>query len=358
MNTTHLLIVFVLSIVCGFTTARAAKPFLTGFDANYAIDMAESGKKWNGETDPYSQLAQAGGNAFRVRLWTGDDGMNGLHYATETAKRAQAAGLKPYLVIFLSDNWADLVKQPVPAIWKDLDEPAKLAAIEAYSAKVTKHFVDAGVKIEFYEIGNEIDFGICGVFEEEWPKRVSIDYMRSQIFSKMAPIIAAAQRGVRQVDADAKFMLHLAQWHETDYCIEFFKFMTANGVALDYAGLSYFPTSVKGERTPLAFIEKQIETIAVTTGKPIIICEYAFPSQPTFEGQFKDWNNPVEGYPLDEAGQAKWIAEFLSRMRSNKSVAGAFYWSPEWYGSNMWEAFCLFNDDGSPKPAMKAFGTK
>lgn len=357
MRTVYRLLVFaiVITTCCGAAPTRAAEPFLTGFDANYALDMARSGKTWAGDKDPYARLAEAGANAFRVRLWTGDDGTNGLHYAVDTAQRAQAAGMKPYLVIFLSENWADMVKQPVPAIWKDLSEPQKLTAVEAYAAKVTKRFADAGVTIDLYEIGNEIDFGICGVFEEEWPKRVSIDYMRTQIFSKMAPLIAAAQRGVKRVDADAKFMLHLAQWHAADYCVAFFDFMTKNGVTLDYAGLSYFPTSAKAERSSLAFIMAQVKTVATATGQPVIICEYAYPSQKNFGGQFGDWNKPVAGYDLDDAGQAKWIADFLSLARSNKDIAGAFYWSPEWYGSNMWEAFALFRDDGSAKPGLKSF---
>ena len=180
--------------------------FRTGFDANYALDLESKGKSYSAggqRTDVFKILANAGMDCFRVRLWTGDEGFNGLAYATETAKRAQAAGVKPYLVIFLSENWADMVKQPVPAIWKDLDEPAKLAAVEAYADRVTRHFTAAGVDIDFYEIGNEIDFGICGVFEEAWPNRVSREYMQARIWSKMAPIIAAAQRGVRQSKPDA-----------------------------------------------------------------------------------------------------------------------------------------------------------
>jgi arabinogalactan endo-1,4-beta-galactosidase len=353
----HLLSILTIALACSClpAPAHAAEPFLTGFDANYALEMARSGKTWAGNKNLYAPLAAAGANAFRVRLWTGDEGVNGLRYATETARRAQEAGMKPYLVIFLSEGWADMVKQPAPAMWKDLDEPQKLAAIEAYTAKVTKHFIDAGVNVDLYEIGNEIDFGICGVFEVHWPRRVSIEYMRAHIFSKMVPIIAAAQRGVRSADPEARFMLHLAQWHAADYCVAFFDYMTTNGITLDYAGLSYFPTSAKLNQSSLAFFATQVKIVATGTGRPVIVCEYAFPSRTKFGGQFGDWDKPVEGYELDEPGQAKWVADFLSLARTNKDIAGAFYWSPEWYGSNMWEAFALFRDDGTPKPAMKSF---
>jgi arabinogalactan endo-1,4-beta-galactosidase len=349
---------FLLALLLLASPAMAQ--FMNGVDANYVLEMEKAGKTWAGG-DPYRTLAAAGANSFRVRLWTGDEGMNGLKYATETARRAQVAGLKPYLVIFLSDNWADFVKQPVPKIWKDLSYDDKVAAVEAYAERVTRHFKDAGVPIELFEIGNEIDFGICGEFEEEWPKRVSLDYMRQRIWPRMAPILAAAQRGVKTAQPQAKFILHLTQWDNTAYCTAFWKFMTDHGVSLDHPGLSYFPTNhpKPGQRS-LAFLQQQLEAFHAATGKPLILCEYAFPSLAEFPGQFADWNKPIEGYPLDPAGQAKWLADFLAAARASKSLAGAFYWSPEWYASeaDMWKAFALFDDQGKPKPALASLGKR
>lgn len=223
---------------------RAA--FQTGVDANYCLEMEKAGATWTTSqqsADVFAILAKAGCNSFRVRLWTGDEGSGGLRAATDIALRAQHAGLNPYLVLFLSDNWADLVKQPVPGIWKDLEFGAKLKAIEEYAARVSRHFADQGVRTSLYEIGNEIDFGICGEFEEEWPKRVSLDYMRQKRWPQMAAVIAAAQRGVRKVNPDAKFMLHLAQWENAEYGIAFWQFMREHGTAVDTLGLTYYPTS-------------------------------------------------------------------------------------------------------------------
>jgi len=331
---------------------------MTGVDANYSLDMEKAGKTWSeGNTpgDLFAILHSAGVDSFRVRLWTGDDGLNGLEYATTIAKRAQAAGSKPYLVIFLSENWSDLVKQPLPAVWKDVDEPAKLAAIETYAERVTKHFIDAGINIELFEIGNEIDFGICGVFEEAWPNRVSVEYMRAKIWPRMIPIINAAQRGVKKAQPNAKFILHLAQWAKADWCTAFWQTMLAGGVQLDYPGLSYFPTSANDEKTrPLAFLHTQVDTIYAALKKPVVICESGYPSAATFPGQFADWNKPVPGFTLDPAGQQKWVADYLASARANEHLAGAFYWSPEWYASDLWSEFALFDSAGKAKPAMKS----
>jgi arabinogalactan endo-1,4-beta-galactosidase len=260
------------------------------------------------------------------------------------------------VVIFLSENWADMVKQPVPKVWKDLNVAAKSAAIEAYAERVARHFADAGVHVDLFEIGNEIDFGLCGVLEEEWPKRVSIPYMQLAVWSKMTPMILAAERGVNKVRPNAKFILHLAQWNKPDYCAAFWQTMITDGVQVDYAGLSYFPTAAEPKERLLAFFTQQVDAIAAAIKRPVLVCESGYPSMPDFPGQFTDWNKPIPGYTLDDAGQAKWLADYLTAARGNPHVAGSFYWSPEWYDSEMWSAFSLFDSAGKAKPAMRAFG--
>src|SRR4029077_17970886 len=145
--------------------------------------------------DPWDLFAKNGCQNARIRLWVGDDGINRLTYATRTARRARQAGLKPYLVIFLSDDWADLVKQPVPAIWKNLAPEKKLAAVESYAESVVRYMSKNGADVDTFEIGNEIDFGICGVFEEEWPRRVSLEFMRTQVSPRLGPTLKAAEAG-------------------------------------------------------------------------------------------------------------------------------------------------------------------
>ena len=93
---------------------------------------------------------------------------------------------------------------------------------------------------------------------------------------------------------------------------------------------------------------------------PVIVCEYAYPSEEKFPGQFADWNKPVAGYPLTPEGQAKWIADFLTACRGEMSISGTFYWSPEWHASDgdMWRAFALFDAEGKPKGALKSLASK
>ncbi len=223
-----------------------------GIDSNYALDMATRSRKWKNRSepvDPFELFAKNGCQNVRIRLWVGDEGINRLNYATATALRAKQAGLKPYLVIFLSDEWADFVKQPAPAIWKRLTPEKKLAAVEAYAERVVRHMAKNDVEIATFEIGNEIDFGICGEFEEEWPRRVSLEFMRTRVWPRMVPILKAAQAGVLTAQPKAKFIVHLSQWNNVDYCIGFWQAMLAAQVQIDYPGLSYFPSSAKEPAT-------------------------------------------------------------------------------------------------------------
>lgn len=352
----HLVGLFVATWIA--LLAPIARSGEMGIDANYLLEMQAAGKTWRdaaGPVEPMAKLASAGAKIARIRLWVGDEGTNRLKYATETAKRAKAAGLTPVLVIFLSEDWADLVKQPAPKVWQGLSADEKLKAIEAYADRVTRHFADAGLAIDTYEIGNEIDFGLCGVFEEEWPKRVSLDYMRANIWPGMLPMIKAAQAGVQKSQPQAKFILHLAQWNKPDYCLAFFQFMIDGGAKLDYPGLSYFPTSVTEEtERPLAFMKSVTDRVSKTLNRPVYICETGYPSEPNFGGQFSAWNQPVPGYTLDAAGQAKWMADYAAWVRNDVNIAAAIYWSPEWYGNGLWDAFALFDANGVARPAVDA----
>ncbi len=329
-----------------------------GVDMNYALEMERAGRTWNvdgKQADVFETMAKAGCDRFRVRLWVGEDGVNGLNDALETARRAQAAGMKPLLTIFLSDQWADFVKQPRPAVWKDLDLEALLKEVETYTERVARRFSEAGIKVEAYEIGNEIDFGVCGIFEEEWTKRVSLDHMRTSIWPKMAGILSAAQRGVRKVVPDARFVLHLTQWENAEFCVEFWKLMIAQGVAVDFAGLSYFPTAAAAiDHRSLAYLQGRIGALHGALKKPVVICETGYPAEAWFGGQFADWNKSIPGYPQDESGQQRWLADLVKMARTSDHLAAVFYWSPERAGSDIWSAFALFDPKGKARPALSA----
>jgi arabinogalactan endo-1,4-beta-galactosidase len=336
----------------------AERTFATGVDANFARDMAAKTTAWKvggKEVDLFDALHAAGIDSFRVRVWTGKDGPSGRDYACAVAKRAQEAGLKPHLVFFLSENWADYVKQPAPAEWAKLPFAEKLAKVSSYSEETARHFKQAGVETDLYAIGNEIDFGICGEFEEKWERRFDMGYMNERIWSKAAQVIRAAEQGIQRVNPKARFILHLTQWWNPEFCTAFLEAMRRHEVQVDLLGLSFYPSSGLCEKKTFADLGASVGTIVAKNGPPVIICETAYPSLPSFGGQFATWNKAVDGYPLSEEGQRKWIADFFAFCRDQKDIHGAFYWSPEWYTEEMWKAFALFRADGAAKEGLDAF---
>lgn len=342
-----------------FLTASAAwsEGLRVGVDSNYSLDMEQAGSAWlwNGErADLFAGMAAQGVREFRVRLWMKDDGPHGKAYATEVVKRALAGGLNPYLVIFLSEDWSDMMKQPLPDSLKGLSLEERAAAVKAYARDIVAHFRAIGLTSHLYEIGNEIDYGICGEYPSKGAKKSPAALSR-RLWPNSAQLIRAAQEGVREADPEATFMLHIAHWWDADFCVAFFRFMLAHGVQLDFAGLSYFPSSNIGGALEMEQFGATAAEVAKATGRRVVVPETAYPSTGDFKGQFSRWKYEVPGYPLTPDGQRRWLADFLAFCNRHPDIAAVYYWSPEWCGEGMWKAFALFDPDGKARPAWAAF---
>ena len=337
--------------------AARGEALRVGVDANYSLDMEKAGTSWawNGEKpDLFAGMAAQGVHEFRVRLWMKDDDAHGKAYATEVVKRARAGGLNPYLVIFLSEDWADMMKQPLPTSLKGLTLEERAAAVKAYSRNIVAHFRATGLTSHLYEIGNEIDYGICGEYPSKGAKKNPAALSR-KLWPNSALLIRAAQEGVLEADPDAQFMLHIAHWWDADFCVAFFRFMQEHGVQLDFAGLSYFPSSNIGGSLEMEQFGTTAAKVAAATGRRVVVPETAYPATRDFKGQFSRWKYEVLGYPLAPEGQRQWLADFLAYCDRHPDIDAVYYWSPEWCGEGMWKAFALFDPDGQARPAWASF---
>ncbi len=328
-----------------------------GVDANYSLDMEKGGAEWKWDHQPcdvFAGMARQGVREFRVRLWTKDGGPHGKAYATEVVKRALRAGLNPYLVLFLSDDWSDMMKQPVPAAWQALRFEERAAAIRVYSRDIVTHFRREGLRNHLYEIGNEIDYGICGEYPGKSARKNPATLSR-RLWPRAAQLILASQAGVKEADPEATFMLHIAHGWDADFCTAFFRFMLDRGVQIDYAGLSYFPSANIGGALEMAEFGVTVSRLAAAIHRPVIVPETAYPSTRDFKGQFARWKYETPGYPLSPDGQRRWIADFLAFCNRHPDIHAVYYWSPEWYGEGMWKGFALFDPHGEAKPAWTSF---
>jgi len=338
--------------------SRQAEPeeelFLIGVDANYIPELEQMGMDWRYQgtiRDPLELFAQMGADAFRLRVWVVEQGSHSTDFAVDLALRAKDAGLRPYPVIFLSDDWADVGKQPRPAIWQDQSFPRLLETVRNYCRDLTGRLTQEGLEPPFYEVGNEIDYGLCGVFAAP-DQMEDLEALKREVWNREADLIRACQDGVLSADPNARFMLHIMNWFDPEFVGEFFGFMMASGVELDILGFSFYPT-FGGTQSQLDFYD--ILDVAEQIGLPAIVAESAYPSDPDTGIVFPTLNVPVQGYPLTPEGQSAWLRDLLLTVSSDPRVQGYFYFSPELYHhpmGNVWNAFALFDENGEARPAL------
>ena len=328
--------------------------FLVGVDANFIPDGEDSGENWYvGDTpvDPLALLAEQGAQALRLRIWVGDQGVSKLDYATDLALRAHENGMQVHPVLFLSPDWSDVNSQPAPEEWQDLTLEERAIAINKYANATVQRLLETGVRVPYYAVGNEIDFGISGIFAElEQRDRGTL---QSTIWPQSADLIKAAIEGIRQADPGAQILLQVAISYDPAFALTFFQSMRDLGVEFDIAGLSFYPSAF-GPLVVSGFCET-IDRLGTELGLPVVIPEFGYPAQIPAGGPFASWYNDLPGYPLTQDGQARWIADFFASLRQHPNVIGAYYFSPAFHwGGDIWGAFALFDQDGRARQGIGA----
>jgi len=304
--------------------------FLNGLDMNYIPLMKEVGLGWRDESgqeidDLFSFFRCKGANCLRIRIWVGDSGPSRLPYAMKLAEEACKADLKIQPTIFLSDSWADLYKQPEPKGWASLNFQDKLKIIKTYLSKVVKELMTIKDRCEYYQIGNEIDYGICGIFAYDKKRRKNIKWLKNHIWSREAIILKEAIRTIRMHENEKPIALHLGKWWDPLLVKSFLSAMEEFNFEYEIICFSFYPTMFGADFEPL----RQFREVTKEIGKNVGIAEFAYPSNPV-KGQFWFMNKPSPGYPLTLEGQSLWLKDFLNQCR-RLNVYGAFYWSPELY---------------------------
>ncbi|MCX8171536.1 MAG: arabinogalactan endo-1,4-beta-galactosidase, partial [Candidatus Bathyarchaeota archaeon] len=347
-----------------------ATVMLKGLDANYILIMEDLGLKWWDESgceieDIFSFFRSAGFECFRVRIWVGDVGPSKLLYASEIIERACGSGFSIQPTFFLSDCWADLYKQPEPRSWVSRSLQDKLGLVRIYMSNVMDKLSSFEDKCVYYQIGNEIDYGLCGIFAGDKKKRKNLKWLKEKVWSREGEILKECIRVIRdKARSDKPIAFHLGKWWDQLLLDSFLSAMNEFGVEYELLCISFYPTVLGVGFTPLREIKKMAERY----GKILSIAEYAYPSD-RMRGQFWFMSKPASGYPLTLEGQASWIRDFLAECRS-LGIYGAFYWSPELYLTRDyrgrvseprdmpltfgWGPMSFFNERGQVKPCINS----
>jgi arabinogalactan endo-1,4-beta-galactosidase len=258
----------------------------------------------------------------------------------------------------------------VAADWVGLTLDQLAVKVRESAATTAAYYKSLGLNVEVWEIGNETDFGLCGIQLGETAKvppgvdwTTDTGWMHDALWSKMAVLMKAAIEGIRSVYPDAKMLLHIAGFGYSPGNVltsGFFRSMIDSGVPYDIAGLSYPYLVVPSPVLPQPYFEQAEFQSALTAigalGKRVQIVEFNYPNSPSAVVQAQ---NASPRYPLTPQGQADFVRDLAGAITGK--VESLFYWYPDYYqgfsqGTVPELDSCgLYSANGVPHPALATF---
>jgi arabinogalactan endo-1,4-beta-galactosidase len=297
---------------------------------------------------------------FRSEFWSSLEVSGGL------LREAADNGLRLQAMLFLSDHAADAGRQARPLAWEGLSDTELASRVELHGAQVASYYKSLGLAIEVFEIGNELDFGVCGITLNQLQIPAGIDpvnnpaWLRDNLWARGAPILQAAIRGVRSVYPDSKILLHVAGFgYSTDDIAAsgFFQSMKDLGVNFDIAGLSFPYMFGGGKQLAQPYFSQPefahaLDRIAAF-GKPIQVVEFSYPADPAGATQ-----TPAAIYPFSPDGQARYVQDFANAVRGKVQAIHYFY--PDYYddfdpSNPELQSGGLFGKAAQPRPVLRVF---
>jgi hypothetical protein len=319
------------------------------------------------------------------------DAEYGFARALERARLARHLGLPLNPELGLWAVYGDITHQPAPDFsdyasirlpgpWHTLTVAQMEPALRQYGALVARQLLATGVRVNYWDLGNEVEWGVAGVavrgFDQRgyvppdavdpaigqmsavqllgMPEADRIAWLRRYLWPHVGRLLAAVAQGVRSVDRTARFSTHLASIAVQDATspVAFWGAMHRAGYHPDQFGTSLYPTNGDpGDRR--AVFLKIAGALRRRFGRKTFFAEFGYPSGvmgPPFA-----WNNAQPGYPQTPDGQFRYLRDLVVRSVETGAVAGVRPWGPDYcLPAGGWEPMSLFTEDGVAKPALAA----
>jgi hypothetical protein len=274
---------------------------------------------------------------------------------------------------------------PLAGPWETLGVDAMATALRAYTAAAAGAILATGVRVEVWDIGNEVDFGTAGVAPAPlggafngcdaaegasgWyrpPNAVDpaigmqsvgtllamdeatrIAWLRAHLWPYEAKLLAAAAAGIRSVVPGALVETHISNSSSATFAVAFYQAMKDGGLALDAAGFSFYPSSAGSPTSRLHDLAIAVQAVHDQFGLTSFIAECGYPATPmSGTSYFSTWNNALPNYPITEAGQHD-VFRDLASWGASGALTGIRPWAPELYVSD-WAPMSFFAlPDGS-----------
>ncbi|WP_436775970.1 glycosyl hydrolase 53 family protein [Yinghuangia sp. YIM S09857] len=344
----------------------------------------------HGATEVYARMATR-------RFARDKDAEHGFHRAIERAFLARKLGLPLNVELGLWNVYGDVSHQPgpdfsdyplirLPGPWESLTLNQMSHALRLYGAIAAGQILATGVKVNVWDIGNEVEFGVAGVAPrgftpstDYWtyaaPDAVDpaigqmqvytlllemsdsdrISWLRTHLWPYTGRLLAAVAEGVRLVAPQARFSSHTSviAMQYPGFAEAFWQAMADAGFPAHQLGTSYYPTSVQyGDQ--LAAFKNSSQSLHSTFGKQVFIAEAGYPSGTM--GPPLEWNTPVSGYPLSTQGQYEFHRDIVAWGAQNGCLAGIRPWAPD-SCVGFWQPMSHFTPSGgsaAAKPVLDA----
>jgi arabinogalactan endo-1,4-beta-galactosidase len=319
------------------------------------------------------------------------DAEYGSARAIERARLARDLGMPLNPELGLWAVYGDIRAQPAPDFsdypsirlpgpWTSLTLAQMERALLQYGALAARQLLATGVRVNYWDLGNEVDWGVAGVavrgFDPtgysppdavdpgigqmtavrllQMPEADRIAWLQQHMWPYVGRLLAAAAQGIRSVDRAAKFSTHLASIAVQDatFPVAFWAAMNQAGYYPDQFGTSLYPTNGDpGDRR--AVFLNIAGTLQQRFGKQLFFAEFGYPSGqmgPPFA-----WNTTQAGYPQTPDGQFRYLRDLAAQSVATGAVGGIRPWGPDYCtASGRWEPMSLFTDAGGAKPALGA----
>jgi arabinogalactan endo-1,4-beta-galactosidase len=296
-----------------------AGDFLVGADISWVPQQEAEGRRYSvdgAERDILAILKEYGFNTIRLRLFVNPAAPGGysardycgLDATLAMAKRVKTAGMGLLLDLHYSDTWADPAHQTKPAAWRDLDFAGLTNAVHRYTVDTLTAFAKRGLTPAIVQVGNEISAGLL------WPEG------RWDDFDKLAALLSAGIRGVREAAPSAQVMLHLALGGQNEKSRWFLDHVLSRGVEFDLIGQSYYPRW----HGTLDELKANLTDLATRYRQDLLVVEYSAPDGPAI-------NSILRSLP---AGKGR----------------GSFIWEPTHPAHGK-----LFDRNGAALPALREY---
>ena len=210
------------------------------------------------------------------------DAEYGFARAIERAQLARDLGMPLNPELGLWAVYGDISGQPppdfsdypsisLPGTWTSLALPQMEAALRQYGALVAQQILATGVTVIYWDLGNEVDWGVAGVAIRGFsstgysppdavdpaigqmtaaqllgmtePDRIS--WLQQHMWPYVGRLLAATAAGVRSIDPAARFSTHVADIEIASPLtpVAFWAAMNQAGYRPSQFGTSFYPTS-------------------------------------------------------------------------------------------------------------------